>query len=121
MATNPYTLARQSIRICSVNDLLEVGANVNATTNLYLTPHHIDGLHGHGGVVAELIDRCANLNAVENDSYTPLFCACVDDGLGVVKELLKHPEVLLTVVNNIRRTALGVARDHDIVAYSLSN
>jgi len=58
-----------------VMDLIDKGADVNASNNWGNTPLHYALDNGHTEVAMALIDKGADLNARNNDGYTPLHIA----------------------------------------------
>ncbi|MCG6924128.1 MAG: ankyrin repeat domain-containing protein [Acidobacteria bacterium] len=81
------------------------------------TPLHWAAVQGHWDVVATLVERGADVNALGGDGGTPLHMACHHDRPDMVR-LLLDAGADLTIRNRWGRTPLHVAarRDCDLVA-----
>lgn len=82
-------------RFAEADQLIEAGAEVNFKGQKDHpqgggTPLHWVALYGNVELVRKLIDRGANVNAVDNVGRTPLFPAAANGHVEVVKLLLAH-------------------------------
>ncbi len=95
--------------IQQITELIEAGANINAVTTVQKeTPLHIAVRYGHKEVAELLLDRGANVNAVERRKWTPLHTA-VKSGKMEVAELLLDRGANVNAVDNLDMTPLHFA------------
>ncbi|MFT4327410.1 MAG: ankyrin repeat domain-containing protein [Wolbachia pipientis] len=95
--------------IQQITELIEAGANINAVTTVQKeTPLHIAVRYGHKEVAELLLNKGANVNAVERRKWTPLHTA-VKSGKVEVAELLLDRGANVNAVDNLDMTPLHFA------------
>ncbi len=95
--------------IQQITELIEAGANINAVTTVQKeTPLHIAVRYGHKEVAELLLNKGANVNAVERRKWTPLHTA-VKSGKVQVAELLLDRGANVNAVDNLDMTPLHFA------------
>jgi ankyrin repeat protein len=99
-------------------ELLEYGADIEAKDNISFTPLHLACLNEHVAIVIELLSptdsnhgatttsilgkrksRGANIEAKDNEDYTPLHYASIHDGVAIVRALLSGGANILAANN----------------------
>ena len=70
--TTPLHRATAEGHIDVVNELIQNGADINATDMFQYTPLHNASRNGHPDVVQLLIQNGADINAIDKDTYTQL-------------------------------------------------
>ena len=90
----------------SVRQLLDLGANVNASDNLGDSPLHDASYHGNLEVYQLLLDHGANVDATNSDYSTPILSAAQNEQFEICLEMLKrssdlqlHCDVLDVVID----------------------
>ncbi len=93
-----------------VKELLDNGVDVNIINknNKNCTPLHIASIYGHIEILRLLIERGANINALDKSKISSLSYACYHKRLDVVKLLLKN-NANVNIVDNYGNTLL-----HDV-------
>ncbi|OAB82242.1 ankryin [Wolbachia endosymbiont of Laodelphax striatellus] len=95
--------------IQQITELIEAGANINAVTTVQKeTPLHIAVRYVHKEVAELLLNKGANVNAVERRKWTPLHTA-VKSGKVEVAELLLDRGANVNAVDNLDMTPLHFA------------
>jgi ankyrin repeat protein len=98
LAAHPYSishinialqLAAQSGEASAVAQLLEAGADPNATELSGITPILYASMNGHAVVVSALLEAGANPNSPEKTGATPVMYAAMNGHEAVVSALLK--------------------------------
>jgi uncharacterized protein len=95
--------------VTRVKQLLDAGANIEATNQMGATPLMWAALNGRSEVVAMLLERGANINARTKSGVTALSAAATKGHANVVKVLL-HKKVDVNSKDDKGRTALDIAR-----------
>ncbi|WP_245970163.1 ankyrin repeat domain-containing protein [Wolbachia endosymbiont of Bemisia tabaci] len=99
--------------IQQITELIEAGANINAVTTVQKeTPLHIAVRYGHKEVAELLLNKGANVNAVERRKWTPLHTA-VKSGKVEVAELLLDRGANVNAVDKKGRTPLSIVASDD--------
>jgi ankyrin repeat protein len=107
----PLMYAALSGNEAIVRDLLARPITLNPDGPAW-TPMHYAALRGHVGVLALLVDRGANVNAVSENGTTALMLAASEGRLDTVSFLLKRGADP-ALVNDAGRTAETWARERD--------
>ncbi|MFP3027769.1 MAG: ankyrin repeat domain-containing protein [Wolbachia sp.] len=99
--------------IQQITELIEAGANINAVTTVQKeTPLHIAVRYGHKEVAELLLNKGANVNAIERRKWTPLHTA-VRYGHKEVAELLLDRGANVNAVDKTGRTPLSIVASDD--------
>ncbi|WP_281508854.1 ankyrin repeat domain-containing protein [Wolbachia endosymbiont (group B) of Pandemis cinnamomeana] len=99
--------------IQQITELIEAGANINAVTTVQKeTPLHIAVRYGHKEVAELLLDRGANVNAVDNLDMTPLHFALKYNREELVRLLLDRG-ANVNAVDKKGRTPLSIVASDD--------
>lgn len=104
----------QGVNIQQITELIEAGADVNAVTSSEEeTPLHVAVRCDNGKLVELLLDRGANVNAVERRNRTPLHAAVRYDSHKGLVELLLKKGAIVNAIDNLGMTPLHFALKYD--------
>jgi len=91
-----------------VEDLIALGANVNATNNDQEAPMHYAALKGYLKILRILIEKEANIDIRDNIGMTPFMLATMRGHNEVAKEILKYkPDI--SIKSSLGNTAINIA------------
>ena len=83
-----------------VQKLLKISyVNVNERDKTLQTPLHTLCTMGQQQLVEVLVQRNADVNAVDVNNWAPIHCAAANYNLEIVAILLNHPKINLTLVS----------------------
>lgn len=105
-------LAVHSKFLDAVKLLIEYGAEINKNTKMWSqrTPLGLACSIGVKEIIEYLVQKGADINGVDKDSYTPLHCACMGDSKPeIIKFLLNHGADY-TIKTNEGNTALDLCK-----------
>ena len=80
----------QKSNIQAATFLIDLGVDVNPSTNDSKTPLIIAIQKGHSQLAEHLIERGADVNASTDDGNTPLIEASAGGHISIIKKLIKH-------------------------------
>jgi ankyrin repeat protein len=104
--------------IDAVKKLIEEGVNVNLSRN-GVTPLMLAASKGNTGIAEVVLQAGVNINAKDDDGWTALHKAAVDQTGTAIIELLMTSGIDVAAQNNAKKTALQLAEEakhRDIVA-----
>jgi len=88
------------------NDLAQLQAdlqlsyiNVNERDRLMQTPLHVVCTQGNKEIAEALLQRSADVNAVDLNNWSPIHCAASNCHLELVELLLNHPRIKVTILS----------------------
>jgi ankyrin repeat protein len=116
--------AAQDGKLPEVRNLIQEGANINATIGFGTTALILASQNGHLDIVCELLKSDnTDVNHQGEWGFTALMYAISKDHFNIVVELLKHDEVDVNRVDDIGSTALKWAsfRGHVDIVIELLN
>lgn len=77
-----------------VHDLIECGANIEATTVKMRTPLHTACIYGKSECVEVLLEKKADPHAIEEAGLSPLHIAAQKDDISSMRRILDHSNII---------------------------
>jgi len=107
----PLWVASAAGHLSMVAKLIELGANVNATTNTNSTPLRAACYDGHQAVAQLLLDRGADINMANRHGHTSLMIAAFRGHVEIIKLLLTKDNININAASTRGNTALHDAAE----------
>lgn len=89
--------------------LLDNGADVNQGNQKNRMPIHFAGESGNFQIISMLIDAGADVNCTDNDGVTPLMLLARNGKTDAALQLLKNPDIDISIRDNEGRKAIDYA------------
>lgn len=91
IAKNDYKEVQQLLNISYIN--------INERDKIKQTPLHAVSTSGAFEIAEMLIQKGANVNLVDSNSWAPIHCAAANCNLKIVNLLLDHPEIDISILS----------------------